>query len=104
MIIKKKSSEEFYLGHEFRRSDGQGWLASEESILSATVASYQKDRPIAATSTMIANTSVISGNATNSRVTFLLKGGTAGKSYIIKINVVTSLGQIFEDWYEVRVQ
>ena len=101
--IDKRSTESFYRYHEFRRTDGQGWLASGEYISTATVTAYEKNRPIAVTSTMVSGTEVIDGNSTKTKVKFLLKAGTSGKTYVIKINVVTSADQIFEDWYEVKV-
>lgn len=105
--ITKTSSEIIPQYQEFRRSDGNGWLADGETIgtqsTDYTVKCYERDTGTETSSTMISNITVTDGNDTRSRVTYKIKAGAAGKNYIIKIIIKTSAGHTFEYWRELKV-
>lgn len=100
--ITKTATEEIPYYYDFRRADGNGWLATGETIgteaTDYTVKIYERDTLTETTSTMISNVAVADGNATRSKVTFKLKAGIAGKSYWLKTTIETSAGNIFEYW------
>jgi len=105
--VVKTSNEIIPMYHEFMRSDGDGWLATGETIGAVagdyTVKAYERDTGTETTSTMISNVAVADGNGTRSKVTWKLKAGTAGKAYRIKIVIKTSASNTFEDWRDARV-
>jgi hypothetical protein len=106
--ITKTSTEIIPQYHEFMRTDGNGWLAANETIgtqaTDYTVKCYERDTLTETSSTMISNVAVADGNATRSRVTWKINAGTAGKSYLIKITINTSAGYTFEDWVYLAVK
>jgi uncharacterized protein YxeA len=105
--FSKYATEEFYRYHEFKRTDGRGWLTTGEiihtDVTDYTVKCYDRDTSTETSTTMISDVSVIDGNATRSRVKYKVKDGTAGKSYFLKITIVTSAGQTFIDEVDLNV-
>ena len=99
IVFRKYAYEKRYRSYEFRRPDELDGLASGEEIASYAVACAEKVSGTDRTATMISNTSVVDGT----KVTYLLKGGTAGTVYIIKVTAVTTLGQEIEGQVEIMV-
>lgn len=100
--IEKRSWEEIYRYHQFRRTDGRGWLNSLETIASVdSVSCREKETGTDVTSEMISNEAVYSGD--NTSVIYLLKSGTQGIVYTICIKIISSNGQKFEDELEVLI-
>ena len=88
MIIAKTAYEVFYRYRDFTL-----WLASGETLSTATVTITDAVTGIDMSSTMVANVTVYQ----TTQVKYQLKGGVAGSSYNISIKVVTSNAQDFED-------
>ena len=95
----KKAQEEIYRYHEFRRSDGKGWLAYNETITGATVTAVVKSTGDDVSAQMISN--IAPYGQTKAR--YKLKGGDAGTLYLLTITVTTSYGQVLIDEIEVKV-
>jgi hypothetical protein len=98
-MILKKSYEEFFRYHEFKRDDGNGWLGDSETILAATVTAKERDTGMDVSASMISDVAPYN----NTQVEYKLKAGTAGKIYVLTIQVATSTGQKFEDSLEAGV-
>lgn len=98
----KRNYEEIFLYHEFARSDDRGWLEDAETLSTVAVTCYDS-ASVDKSSTMISDATIITGNQTSSRVKYKVKAGTAGETYTIKIKVVTSTGQKFEDQVTLKV-
>lgn len=98
-MIEKPAYNEEYRLLQFARPDGQGPLAEGETISSATVTVEERATGTDTSATMISN--VASYN--NTAVRYLLKGGTAGTAYFIRVRCVTSGNQKFEEKLELRV-
>jgi len=97
-MLIKTAYEEFFRYHQFRRSDGLGWLNSDETLLSASVVvmdSNGADR----SAEMVSGAAVYGTDS----VIYKLKGGTAGEVYNIGVRAVTSNGQKFEDGLMLKV-
>lgn len=98
--ITKYSAEEFFRYHEFRRSDGQGWLNESETLTGT---------PTVTVTEKVAGTDVSSGMVSavavydNTKVRYILKGGTTRVSYYVTVTAQTSNGQTFEDRLELQV-
>lgn len=90
--IEKRPAESFFRYHEFRRADGQGWLANEETLTGTPGVSIISADNGAARPEMVSQVAVY--NQTSVR--YRLAGGTPG-SYFVTIAVETSGGQVFED-------
>lgn len=98
-MLMKTAIEEIYLYHEFLRPDGNGWLASGETITAATVTVADKQTGADTSSAMVAQAAPFNGT----QVKYLAKGGTVGKTYRFSIVITTSNVQTFEDSVEVKV-
>ena len=93
--VVKRESEEFYRYHEFQRSDGKGWLGTGETITTCdSVKTYEQDTDTETSSSMISDVAV---DTDTTRCKYKLKAGTSGKEYYIKIRIISSTGQKFED-------
>ncbi len=90
--MTKTAAEQIWRYHQFLRPDGRGWLASGETIATATVTCATIDG-VDATAAMISGAAPYSGT----QVKYLVKAGTSGISYIITVTVTTSNGQTFAD-------
>ena len=91
ITIKKESYEEVFYTHQFRRSDGKGWLGSSETLTDPAVAVLNSAGE--EQEEMVGYVSVVE----ETKVRYQLKGGDAGKSYTIRIRTETSDGNKFED-------
>lgn len=98
-MITKRAYEEFFRYHDFQRSDGNGWLNTDETLTSGTVTAADKLTAADVSATMISSVSVYA----STKMKYMLKAGTSGRTYVITIRVVTSNGQKFEDQVEVKV-
>jgi hypothetical protein len=98
--VTKYASESVFRYHEFRRSDGRGWLNAEET-LTGTPAVTVTSRPLGTdcTAGMVSEVAVYNDTA----VRYRLAGGVSGEAYIVAIAVETSNGQVFEDRLELAV-
>lgn len=97
-MLTKTAYEEFFRYHQFRRSDGLGWLNSDETLQSASVVvidSSGMDR----SAEMVSGVAVYGGSS----VIYRLKGGNAGEVYNIGVRAATSNGQRFEDGLILKV-
>lgn len=95
-MIIKTTYESFFMYHEFRRSDGQGWLNESETIKAGTtpvVKIYEEESGADVTQDMVSDIGIYN----STKVKFLLKGGTAKKFYQIHIQIESSNNQKFED-------
>ena len=99
IVFRKYAYEERYRSYEFARTDGLDGLADGETIASHAVTCAESKTGTDRTSTMISNTSVVSGT----QVTYLLKGGTAGTTYTITVTAVTTLGQKIKGVVDIAV-
>ena len=97
-MITKRAVEEIFRYHEFKRDDGQGWLAAGEIINTPTVVCTNK-RTGTPDATMISDVSVLS----DTKIKYKLKGGTVGQQYILTFKAITNTPQTFEDTQEVRI-
>ena len=95
--FEKREWEEIYRYHEFKRSDGNGWLITGETIVSPTITVTEKNSTIAIAG-MIDNIEI-----DGTQISYLVKGGTKNKDYILYIQITTSLGQKLEDVVEMSV-
>jgi len=95
----KTAIEEIFLYHEFHRPDGNGWLATGETISGAVVTVSDKQTGADTTATMVAQAAPFN----DTQVIYKAKGGSLGKSYRYRIVATTSNGQIFEDSVEVKI-
>lgn len=101
--IEKRSWEDYFRYHQFRRTDGRGWLNSSETIASVnSVTCREKDTGTDSTAAMISDEAVYSGD--NTSVLYKLKGGTPGIVYVINFKITSSNGQKFEDELEVLIK
>lgn len=98
-MITKTAYEEFFRYHEFKRPDGKGWLADEETISTAAVTIIEKETGQDVSASMVSSVSTYG----NTKVKYMLKAGAAGKTYIATIKITTSTGQKFEDALEIKV-
>jgi len=98
-MIAKSAYEEFFRYHEFKRPDGKGWLGDEETASTAAVTIFEKDSGQDLSASMISAVSPYG----NTKVKYMIKAGTAGKIYTIKIKITTSMGQKFEDTLDFKV-
>ena len=98
MFIEKRASEAFYRYHQFKRTDGNGWLGTLETVSSCSVMVLDSSNANVSSS-MVDNVAPYS----NTQVIYRLKGGTAGKSYTVIINIVTSDANVFEDSFTLKV-
>jgi hypothetical protein len=98
-MISKKAYEEFFRYHQFRRTDGKGWLGATETISTPAVTVAEKLTGADRSSTMISDVSVDS----DTKVKYKLKAGTSGVDYLITIKVTSSLGNKFQDDLDLRV-
>jgi hypothetical protein len=92
-IFTKTEYEEFHRYHDFAN-----WLQAGETLASTTVKCYVKSSGVDASTAMITNVDV-----GTTKALYRIKAGTADTMYIIKIKVVTTTGQKFEDWVECKV-
>jgi len=98
MFVEKRASEIFYRYHQFRRTDGDGWLGASETISSCSVRIIDSSN-VNVSSSMVDNVTVYE----DTQISYRLKGGTSGKTYTIDITVVTSESQTFEDSIKLKV-
>jgi hypothetical protein len=98
-LFTKRPHEEIFRYHEFRRSDGRGWLNDEEALAECTVTAAEKKTGTDVTSAMISLAAVYNDTA----VRYLVAGGASGTSYVITIRAVTSNAQKFDDRVECMV-
>jgi hypothetical protein len=96
----KKATEQIYFMHEFRRTDGRGWLNSSENVSSAVVVITDA---VSGADVTAAMNPAGAAPYNSTQVRYRVIGGTAGKSYIVTIRPTTSNGQVFEDTAELRV-
>jgi hypothetical protein len=96
----KEAYEEIWMTHQFRRTDGKGWLGSSETLTGTPdVAVLDADGDTVAT--MVSDVSALS----DTKVKYKLKAGTAGETYTIRIRTgATSDGNKFEDNITLTVQ
>jgi len=95
MIIQqftKTAYEEFFRYHDFKRTDGQGWLGDGETVATVIVTAFDSEGTEVTTS-MISST----GPYNSTMAKFWVKAGTAGKTYTIKIKITSSAGQKFQE-------
>jgi hypothetical protein len=92
--VYKATWEETYRACQFCRSDGLGWLASGDTIVTPAVTVELWNGGDGGD----AIPSMVSGVATYSdtQVRYKLIGGTAGSSYLVRIRATDSIGQKFE--------
>jgi hypothetical protein len=100
-MLTKTVYEEIFRFHEFKRPDGEGWLADQETLASAGVTIIEKVAGTDRSSTMIDLVSVYAPD--NTAVKYKIKAGTANLVYTVSIKGVTSNGQKFEDTYDIKV-
>lgn len=95
----KKASEKILFLHQFRRSDGRGWLNEDETVATAavTVADAATGEDVSAS--MVSSVAPYNGT----QVRYKLAAGTAGRAYRVTITITTSNGQEFEDTVELRI-
>jgi len=100
MIITKRPYEGFWRYHEFRRSDGNGWLALGETVVTASVV-------VTDSTGQDVSGAMVSGVTPNgtpaTQVKYYITGGNSGNTYTVEVRIVTSLAQKFEDSFEVKV-
>lgn len=98
MFIEKRASEAFYRYHQFKRTDGNGWLGVSETISSCSVI-------VLDSSNINMSSSMVDSVATydSTQVIYKLKGGIVGKVYTVIINIVTSDANVFEDSFTLKV-
>jgi len=89
--IQKRSYEEIFYTHQFRRTDGNGWLGSSEKLSECAVAVLDSDGSEQAS--MVSDAEV----ASDTYVKYKLKAGTDGETYTVRIRGVSSDGNKFED-------
>ena len=94
--FNKTEYEEFYRTHEFLRTDGKGWLATGETITTASVIIIEKDSGIDKSSAMVSNVAPYGSPQTQVKY-FIQAGSKSVKNYFVEIRVVTSTSQKFED-------
>ena len=92
-VFRKYASEERWRYFDFARTDGKDGLITGESISSAAVTCLNSTGGDCTTS-MIASVSI--STAVLTRVIYLLKGGTFGEIYTVKVKVLTSESQRVE--------
>lgn len=96
-MIPKFVWEEFHRAIQFRRADGRGPLAAEETLTSATavvIDSAGEEHPA-----MISNVSVYN----STQVRYRIAAGMPGGRYQIRFQVITNTGQKFEERIPVMV-
>jgi len=98
-FIEKRVAEEIYRYHQFRRSDGVGWLVTTETIISESVNVLDSSN-INKSSTMVDNDAIY----LDTQVRYRVKGGESGKTYTIIITVESSAGNTFEDALSLKVK
>ena len=87
----KRPWEEVTFYHQFRR-DASGWIKDGDTIASIeSVEVY--DTAGSLQSGMITNQAV----SQSTKVAWKVKGGSAGSTYEVKIRIVTTAGEKFED-------
>lgn len=92
-IFRKYAFEEFTRYHEFRRSDGTGWLTEGETIQGTPSVTCSDAAGVDTSASMVGT---IGGGGTT-RAVYIVKGGEAGKSYTFTIRIASTNGQQFED-------
>jgi len=95
----KYAWEEVHRYFEFKRPDGKDGLAVGETVSSVTSMTSTDSNGIDCSSDMLASVVV----ANNTQVSYTLKAGTVGMSYVLDIKVVTSLGQHLEGKVNISV-
>lgn len=98
--VAKRSYEAFFVFVNFRRTDGNGWLAADEAITGTpSVTVKEKSTQTDVSSDMADNVSAQDGTIAKHRI----KGGTAGKTYVVSVKIETDKTQKFEFKYELKV-
>lgn len=95
----KKAAERIFYQHQFRRTDGRGWLNADETIATATATVTDIATGADVTAAMISNVAPYGDTS----VRYQLAAGTAGHTYRITITITTSNGQTMVDTAEVRI-
>jgi hypothetical protein len=85
----KYASEVRWRYYEFKRTDSQDGLAPGETISSPTAICLDADG-VDCSATMISNVTAIN----STQVSYKLKAGTAGKSYMLYFEAPTSNAQV----------
>jgi len=99
--ITKRDWELICIGHKFRRNDGHGWLAADETLLTATV-SILDESGTDVTNQMLYGSPSVDGQ----RALYWLQNGgtTVDVIYTLNCQVTTSRGQKFQDVVEIVMQ
>ena len=98
--VPKRAYENFFVYVQFRRSDGNGWLASDEKITGTpTVTVKEKSTGVDTSTTMVDNITAHDDTICKHR----LKGGEDKKTYVVDVRIATDKSQNFEYKYEVKV-
>ena len=92
-MITKKPYEEYFRYHNFKRKSAGGCLNDDETIESAIVLVVSANDEDDEYPEMVGTVSVWNGTY----VVYWLKGGEKGKKYEIKVRIVTSNNQKFEN-------
>ena len=98
-FIEKRVAEQIYRYHQFRRTDGVGWLGTTETIVSEDVVILDASN-VDLSSTMVDNDAIYN----DTQVRYRIKGGESGKNYSVVITVDTSAGNKFEDVLTLKVK
>jgi len=98
-FITKRVAEQIYRYHQFRRTDGVGWLGTTETITAETI-SILDSTSVNKANTMVDNDAIYA----DTQVRYRVKGGEAGKDYTIIITVDTDIGNKFEDTLTLKVR
>lgn len=97
-VIEKTAWEEYRMTHNFKRKPGLGWLRAGETISSIGSVTVLDENDVSVTSLMLGATEI-----SGTKVTYVIKGGTVGKSYFVFLKILTSEGNKFEDVIQVDV-
>ena len=97
-ITKPTHNEEFRTC-QFRRPDGQGQLNESETVTAASVVCTERSTGQDVTSEMISSVAPYA----STQVRYKLTGGTAGRTYLLRVRCETSNSQKLEETFELRI-
>ena len=90
----KSVYEEFFRYHDF-----SNWLNESETLSTGNVIVLNKETEEDVSDSMVSDIEVYD----DVKVKYLIKGGTTGTTYTVKIQCTTINGQKFEDQIELKV-
>ena len=98
-MFTKKIYEEYFRLYNFAPILADAILADGETLATGAVTVIKKQTDSDESGSMVSDVSVYD----DTKVKYKIKAGEVGKTYIIEIKCVTTNGQKFEDWLEMRV-